>query len=307
MKKADYLGSRALKGAMAVVLAVGLCPVAPAMAQEGATTSGEGGAESSSVEAPVDDAATSIDEAEAEENGAAQIEGASSANTSSPIDAASAVLPGESDQSSEWQSWGDCEWAVDADGCLTIRPKGGADFGALPDSFDSAVAPWCDDGCRQDIKSVYVSKGVKASRYSRGLFAQLSSAESMDVSNLDVSSAIDLGCMVRALLLVDISKCFWLGYVCGQRTWRPCSMAAPRWRRSISPRSLLRNRQRRPLYSKLVLISDKYQLATALICAQWLWSLLRLRDGRETGLTNLATYSVLSIFPRAKRASIVPR
>ena len=87
MKKADYLGSRALKGAMAVVLAVGLCPVAP-----------------------------SIDEAGAEENGAAQLEGASSANTSSPIDAASAVLPGKSDQSSEWQSWGDCEWAVDADG-----------------------------------------------------------------------------------------------------------------------------------------------------------------------------------------------
>ena len=72
MKKADYLGSRALKGAMAVVLAVGLCPVAPAMAQEGATTSGEGGAESSSAEAPVDDTATSIDEAGAEENGAAQ-------------------------------------------------------------------------------------------------------------------------------------------------------------------------------------------------------------------------------------------
>ena len=72
MKKADYLGSRALKGAMAVVLAVGLCPVAPAMAQEGATTSGEGGAESSSAEAPVDDAATSIDEAGAEENGAVQ-------------------------------------------------------------------------------------------------------------------------------------------------------------------------------------------------------------------------------------------
>lgn len=72
MKKADYLGSRALKGAMAVVLAVGLCPVAPAMAQEGATTSGEEGAESSSIEAPADDAATSIDEAGAEENGAVQ-------------------------------------------------------------------------------------------------------------------------------------------------------------------------------------------------------------------------------------------
>ena len=75
MKKADYLGSRALKGAMAVVLAVGLCPISPAMAQEGATTSGEGGAESPSVEAPADDAATSIDEAGTEENGAARPEG----------------------------------------------------------------------------------------------------------------------------------------------------------------------------------------------------------------------------------------
>ena len=44
MEKADYLGSRALKSAMAVVLAVGLCPVAPAMAQEGVTANEEGGA-----------------------------------------------------------------------------------------------------------------------------------------------------------------------------------------------------------------------------------------------------------------------
>ena len=37
MKKVDHLVARAFKGAMAFVLAVGLCPVAPAMAQEGAT------------------------------------------------------------------------------------------------------------------------------------------------------------------------------------------------------------------------------------------------------------------------------
>ena len=35
MDKANYLISRTFKGAMAFVLAVGLCPVAPAMAQEG--------------------------------------------------------------------------------------------------------------------------------------------------------------------------------------------------------------------------------------------------------------------------------
>ena len=44
MKKVDHLVARAFKGAMAFVLAVGLCPVAPAMAQEGATANEEGGA-----------------------------------------------------------------------------------------------------------------------------------------------------------------------------------------------------------------------------------------------------------------------
>lgn len=37
MKKVDHLVARAFKGAMAFVLAVGLCPVAPAMAQEEAS------------------------------------------------------------------------------------------------------------------------------------------------------------------------------------------------------------------------------------------------------------------------------
>ena len=43
MKKVDHLVARAFKGAMAFVLAVGLCPLAPAVAQEGATANEEGG------------------------------------------------------------------------------------------------------------------------------------------------------------------------------------------------------------------------------------------------------------------------
>ena len=42
MNKANYLISRTFKGAMAFVLAVGLCPVAPAMAQEGVAANEEG-------------------------------------------------------------------------------------------------------------------------------------------------------------------------------------------------------------------------------------------------------------------------
>ena len=50
MKKVDDLVARAFKGAMAFVLAVGLCPVAPAMAQEGATANEEGGTAAAAVD-----------------------------------------------------------------------------------------------------------------------------------------------------------------------------------------------------------------------------------------------------------------
>ncbi|MFR5829108.1 MAG: hypothetical protein ACLUE1_08635 [Adlercreutzia equolifaciens] len=50
MKKVDHLAARAFKSAMAFVLAVGLCPVAPAMAQEGATANEEGGTAAAAVD-----------------------------------------------------------------------------------------------------------------------------------------------------------------------------------------------------------------------------------------------------------------
>ena len=50
MKKVDHLVARAFKGAMAFVLAVGLCPVAPAMAQEGATANEEEGTAAAAVD-----------------------------------------------------------------------------------------------------------------------------------------------------------------------------------------------------------------------------------------------------------------
>lgn len=50
MKKVDHLVARAFKSAMAFVLAVGLCPVAPAVAQEGATANEEGGTAAAAVD-----------------------------------------------------------------------------------------------------------------------------------------------------------------------------------------------------------------------------------------------------------------
>lgn len=50
MKKVDHLVACAFKSAMAFVLAVGLCPVAPAMAQEGVTSNEGGGTAAAGAE-----------------------------------------------------------------------------------------------------------------------------------------------------------------------------------------------------------------------------------------------------------------
>ena len=71
MNKANYLISRTFKGAMAFVLAVGLCPVAPAMAQEGVAANEEGG----TAAAVVDGAGVSTDGAVAGATGASRARG----------------------------------------------------------------------------------------------------------------------------------------------------------------------------------------------------------------------------------------
>ena len=229
MKKVDHLVARAFKGAMAFVLAVGLCPVAPAMAQEGATANEEEG----TAAAVVDGAGASTDGAAAGATGgvagseadgvqpggvsgdadaaadgagvgasaqdAAENDDADSGASPGVVDAASAA-DGEADESNDaaaqtdgWQAWGGCEWMIDAEGCLTIRPKDGAEVGQLPN--DAGYAPWCASEYNRDIEAVRVENGVKTSEYAGGLFRDLSLVETMNLSGLDVSSATGMSNM----------------------------------------------------------------------------------------------------------------
>ncbi len=231
MNKANYLISRTLKGAMAFVLAVGLCPVAPAMAQEGATANEEGGA----AAAAVDGAGASTDgavagatgdvagsEADGVQPGGVSGDGDAAADgvgvgapaqdaaendaTDSDVSAgvieAAAAADGETDESNDaaaqadsWKVWGGCEWMVDSEGCLTIRPKDGAEMGQLPTSKYWTEVPWCASDYRQIIQSVRVAAGVKISGYTEGLFGGLSSVTFMDLSGLDTSLATDMSYM----------------------------------------------------------------------------------------------------------------
>lgn len=232
MERADYLGSRALKGAMAFVLAVGLCPVAPAMAQEGATANEEGG----TVAAAVDGADASSDNAGADAAGGvagSEVDEVQPGGVSGDGDAAAggasvgasvqdavendgtgsgvladvaeaaAVADGEADGSNDaaaqvdsWKVWGGCEWMVDSEGCLTIRPKDGAEVGQLPNiQYYWNEAPWCASDHRQSIQSVRVAAGVRTSEYADRLFDGLSSVTFMDLSGLDTSLATDVSYM----------------------------------------------------------------------------------------------------------------
>ena len=203
MKKANYLISRTFKGAMAFVLAVGLCPVAPAMAQEGATANEEGGAAAAAVDgagASTDGAGVGVPAQDAAENDDA------GSGVSADVAEAAAVADGEADgsndaavQADSWKVWGGCEWMVDSEGCLTIRPKDGAEVGQLPNTrfYFGEEVPWRASEYRQSIQSVRVAAGVKTSEYTYRLFDGLSSVTFMDLSGLDISSATSMQFMFQ--------------------------------------------------------------------------------------------------------------
>ena len=242
MKKVDHLVARAFKGAMAFVLAVGLCPVAPAMAQEGATVNEEGGTAAAAVDGAdvstdgaVAGAAGGVAGSEADGVQPGGVSGdadaaADGAGVGAPaqdavenddagsgvsVDAAEAAdaTDEEADESNDavaqtdgWQACGGCEWMIDAEGCLTIRPKDGAEVGWLPDFNWSS--PWRADAYAQSIESVKVEKRVETSSGVRGLFHGLSSAVTMDLSGLDTSSATDMSSMFSycsSLASLDVS------------------------------------------------------------------------------------------------------
>ena len=242
MKKVDHLVARAFKSAMAFVLAVGLCPVAPAMAQEGATANEEEGTAAAAVDGAdvstdgaVAGAAGGVAGSEADGVQPGGVSGdadaaADGAGVGAPaqdavenddagsgvsVDAAEAAdaTDEEADESNDavaqtdgWQACGGCEWMIDAEGCLTIRPKDGAEVGQLPDA--GGYAPWCASEYKRNIKAVRVENGVKASEYAGDLFRGLSCAEAMELSGLDTSSVTDMGGMFygcSSLASLDVS------------------------------------------------------------------------------------------------------
>ncbi len=241
MKKVDHLVARAFKSAMAFVLAVGLCPVAPAMAQEGATVNEEGGTAAAAVDgagASTDGAAAGAtgdvagSEADGVQPGGVSGDGDAAADgvgvgapvqdavenddadsgVSTDVIEAAAVADGEADGSNDaaaqtdgWQAWGGCEWMVDSEGCLTIRPKDGAEVGQLP---NTDYIPWHSSDLETKVRSIEIAKGVKASEKCGGLFEGFENLEEADISNLDTSQVRNISWMFygcKSMTSLDLS------------------------------------------------------------------------------------------------------
>lgn len=237
MNIVDRFGVRSFKCMMALVLATGIVPVAPALADETGPTAAEktttptasetSGEEASTINAaPIDNVSDEIPDipnvspAQPNESDDPIVpsEAADSTSVAELFSDDSAIVtndtadgsPKQSTVSNIWQTWGTCEWMVDDQGCLTIRPANGAAEGQLPDTYlNTTYIPWRASEIRSSIKAIMVDSGVKTSTSCSALFSNLNKLEEADLSRLDTASATDMNHMFAhcsSLTSLDLSN-----------------------------------------------------------------------------------------------------
>ena len=86
------------------------------------------------------------------------------------------------DQIPGWKVCGTCEWKIDGDGLLTVRPLGGDSSGELADWDSCDGIPWYSQ--RESIKSAFVKPGVSA-KTCFGMFYGCANLASANLSGLD--------------------------------------------------------------------------------------------------------------------------
>ena len=86
-----------------------------------------------------------------------------------------------------WKTSGTCEWGIDQDGCLWIRPADGVS-GTLAD-WGTNNPPWYSN--RRTIKSVVVKSGVSAATC-RSMFNDMTNCTTIELSGLDTSNVTNM-------------------------------------------------------------------------------------------------------------------
>lgn len=111
-------------------------------------------------------------------------------------------------QSTDWTLCGTCEWRVDEEGYLIMRPASESTSGVLEEWATAKNVPW--HSLRSSIVAVRVEDGVSALAV-QGMFADCSNMVFADLSGFDTTKAIDMegmfsGC--SSLEFVKLGKTF---------------------------------------------------------------------------------------------------
>ena len=107
-----------------------------------------------------------------------------------------------------WYKFGTCEWSVDENYCLVVRPSNGAQTGTLAawgSDCDAKVAPWYR--YMKVMKSVRFEGTVKAT-VANGMFSYSAALETVDLNGLDTSEVKDFSGFLAdcpSLTSVDLS------------------------------------------------------------------------------------------------------
>lgn len=101
-----------------------------------------------------------------------------------------------------WNTCGTCEWGIDPDGCLWIRPTNGVN-GTLANWTSNP--PWYSQ--RGSVKSVVVKSGVSA-KTCGNTFSNMNNCTSIDLNSLITSDVTNMAAMFRncsALTSLDVT------------------------------------------------------------------------------------------------------
>ena len=102
-----------------------------------------------------------------------------------------------------WTASGTCEWGIDPDGCLWVRPSNGVN-GTLADWISNP--PWYNS--RASITSAVIKPGVSATRCYK-FFYRMNKCTTIDLSGLDTSNVTTMTDMFNgcsALTSLDLSE-----------------------------------------------------------------------------------------------------
>ena len=198
---------KVFKTLLAIALTISLCPIVPARAEESTGNVAESTPNETSCSSSAD-SADKCGESATLSNMQSSNGQQNACDIKSPTEAESQgnAIQAEYPNNAivDWTKCGECEWMIDAEGCLIIRPRNNQDSGSLE---NWSKVPWREKA--SSIKSIRFIGTVSVPN-AAGMFRYCNNAQSIDLNGLDTSCTTDMRFMfsdfgTKEMASVDLS------------------------------------------------------------------------------------------------------